>query len=228
MTLQTSTSPANCARLDRARQIRRWLVIILVSVTIPVATSWVLHRASWDVTENESRSWRSWEWDGKPRFVATVYDKINAPPNATAWQRLKVSYLNLDQRYGVKRPAKHSLCPDWEKRCEIHHYLNQCMNLTGTRYLIAEEANYVYFGHSNFLNGVEWVAAFEGALQTNQPACWHPSSNHMWQENLLLIHESPRLVKVIPPSRLADYQKAGLVSTSYVPPKSSSETPPRE
>jgi hypothetical protein len=39
----------------------------------------------------------------------------------------------------------------------------------------------------------------------------------MLRENLLLIREEPGVVKVVPPSRLADYQKAGLVSAAYVP-----------
>jgi hypothetical protein len=32
-----------------------------------------------------------------------------------------------------------------------------------------------------------------------------------FQDTLLLIRENPRLVKVVPRSKLADYQKAGLV-----------------
>jgi hypothetical protein len=59
--------------------------------------------------------------------------------------------------------------------------------------------------------------AFEAALQTNQPDCFDYVAKRSRPENLLLIREKPGVVKVVPPSRLADYQKAGLVSAAYVP-----------
>jgi hypothetical protein len=101
--------------------------------------------------------------------------------------------------------------------------LNQCTELSGTRYLVAYEAwgGTVQFGHSN-LNGAQWIAAFELTLQTNRPECYHPASNR-WAENLLFIREKTGVVKVIPPSRLGDYQKAGLVDPSY---KSDQAKPP--
>lgn len=93
------------------------------------------------------------------------------------------------------------------------------MTVTGARYLMAKEvsAGSVVFGHTNVLNGAQWVAAFEAALQTNQPDCFDYAAKRTRPENLLLIREKPGVVKVIPPSRLADYQKAGLVDPSYKP-----------
>lgn len=207
----------------RSHWVMRWLVIVMVSAAVPTTAAGLLFLAYWNVTETKPPSWG---WDGKPSFFETKYHKIVLPQDSSSWQRIKVACLNLEQRYGPKNPAKHSFPPNFEWSCSIKAYLEQCMAFTGTKYLIAEEVAYVDFGYSNTINGAEWVAAFEQALQTNQPACWHPASNGVWQENLLLVRERPRLVKLIPPSRLADYQKAGLVSSSFIAPAVSSQTSP--
>ena len=57
------------------------------------------------------------------------------------------------------------------RRCSISGLLNQCMELSGWRYLIDKEvaAGGVKFGNSKVLNGEEWLTAFEYALQTNTP-----------------------------------------------------------
>lgn len=219
MTLQTSPSPAVCAQPSRMRRVLRWLVVVLITAAFPITVAWLLFLTFWDVAEI---NYSSWGWDGKPRFVETVYPRMIAPLNSTPWQRIQVAYLDFQQRYGRKNLAKSSFPAGSEEPCYVHPYLTQCMSFTGTKYLIAEEVSCVDFGHTNVLNAAEWVAAFEIALQTNQPVCWNPASNHTWKENLLLIRERPRQVKVIPPSRLADYQKAGLVSPSFVAPQTSS------
>ena len=65
-------------------------------------------------------------------------------------------------------------------------------------YLIAREArgDPIYFGHSKTLNGTQWVAAFERALQ---------------QDGYDLIRERSGMVKVIPKDAVAEYEKAGLI-----------------
>ena len=148
---------------------------------------------------------------------------MTVPPNATFWQRINLRYEEFRRRRSGKNPAMHSFPALSNQLCSIHGLLTQCTEVAATKYLIAHEAYLVEFGHTNVLSGAQWVAAFEQALQTNQPQCVHPASNGLWRENLLLIRETPRLVKVIPPSRLADYQKAGLVSSSFVAPQTSSQ-----
>jgi hypothetical protein len=54
----------------------------------------------------------------------------------------------------------------------------------------------IFFGNTNTLSGVQWVAAVEQALRN---------------DGLLLIPQSRRLVKVIPKDNLEEYRKAGLV-----------------
>ena len=92
------------------------------------------------------------------------------------------------------------------------------MEMTGTRYLVAGGVGYVEFGHTNTLNGAQWVAAFENALQQDRPWCFGPDMNGH-NENMLLIREKPDLVKVVPRRQLTAYQQAGLVNRAYVPPE---------
>lgn len=159
-------------------------------------------------------------WDGSPRFVETTYSTRGDSPGATLWQRLFMAYFDFQRRHGKKNPAGWSFPAGTIQPCSVHGLLNQCMEVTGTRYLIAQEAaaGSVRFGHTNILNGAQWVASFEAALQTNQPDCFDFFAKGTRKENLLLIREKSGVVKVIPPSRLADYQKAGLVDRSYKPP----------
>jgi len=70
--------------------------------------------------------------------------------------------------------------------------------MTGTRYLIAREArgDSIDFGNVKTLNGTQWVAAFEEALQ---------------QSGYDVVRERSGAVKIIPQNVMAEYQKAGLV-----------------
>ena len=87
------------------------------------------------------------------------------------------------------------------------------MKLSGTRYFIAVEiADMVEFGSTNTLNGAQWVAAFEHAIEESNPVvCYDFARKTKFQDTLLLIRERPKVVKIVPRTKLADYQKAGLV-----------------
>jgi hypothetical protein len=75
------------------------------------------------------------------------------------------------------------------------------MEVSGVRYLIAKDvaAATVQFGHTNVLNGKQWVAAFTDALQHSEPEWWDSKLNRFRHENLLLITNGPNTVLVIPP-----------------------------
>ncbi len=87
------------------------------------------------------------------------------------------------------------------------------MEVSGTQYLIAVEiAGAVEFGSTNSLNGAQWVAAFEHAIETSGPVvCYDFAKKRNFQDTLLLIRETPGVVKVVPRTKLAEYRKAGLV-----------------
>ena len=71
----------------------------------------------------------------------------------------------------------------------INGLLNQCMEVSGWRYLMDKEvaAGSVKFGCPKVYNGEEWVDAFESALQTNKPEWWVAKKNGFRRENLVLI-----------------------------------------
>ena len=216
MILQADPSTVVTLHPRRVHPRRRWLLIVALSTAVPVLLACTFFLAYWDDAEI-GNGLETEHWDGIPRFVETVLPKTSIPKNSTIRQRICITSADLWSRYGWKLAAKRSFSATPSQVCNIRDSLTECMKLTGTRYLIAHEVESVSFGHTNVLNGEEWVKAFEEALQNNRPHCWRWVAGwHHWRENLLLIRESSRLVKVVPPTRLADYQKAGLVSASYV------------
>ena len=206
--------PESSIQNSRSMRCRRWIIAILFCVVALVAV-WRLFFSGSSVADE----FKPQTWNGEPKFVETRYPTHQVPDNAGIRLRLGIAYSEFMLRHGKKNPAASSFPPTSLQICSVHGLLNQSMQVTGTRYLIAYEAaaGSVQFGHSNILNGTQWVAAFEGALQTNRPDCFDFQAKRTRRENLLLIREKPGVVKVIPTSRLADYQKAGLVDASYQP-----------
>ena len=94
------------------------------------------------------------------------------------------------------------------QRCSIHGLLNQCMEMSDVRYLIDKNvaAGSVNFGHTNTLNGTQWIAAFESALQTGQPEWYVSESNQFRKENLVLIRYDSKTVLVLPTDRASQYR----------------------
>lgn len=94
--------------------------------------------------------------------------------------------------------------------CSISGLLNQCMQLSGWRYLIDKDvaAGTVQFGgFAKPLNGEEWLAAFENALQTNTPEWWDYKTKKFHRENLVLIrYPDQKIVLVLPPEKAVRYE----------------------
>jgi RNA polymerase sigma factor (sigma-70 family) len=95
--------------------------------------------------------------------------------------------------------------------CSISGLLDQCMEVSGWHYLIDKNvaAGMVKFGCPKVMNGEEWVAAFENALQTNMPEWWSSDGkrNRMHRENLVLIRfPKQKTVLVLPKDKAAKYQ----------------------
>lgn len=214
MTNEPSPAPEILPQPARPWRIRRWVTASVLGLVIVVSVWRLLFFNVWEDGESKPPV-----WDGKPRFVETTYSKRGASPNATLWQRMLMAYLDFRMRHWKKNPATYSFPAGTIRPCSIHGLLNQCMEISGTRYLIAYEVagGTVRFGHTNVLNGAQWLAAFEAALQTNQPEWFENKEQRSRRENLLFIREKSGVVKVVPPSRLGDYQKTGLISASYVP-----------
>jgi RNA polymerase sigma factor (sigma-70 family) len=95
------------------------------------------------------------------------------------------------------------------QRCSVSGLLNQCMEVSGWRYLIDNgvSAGSVEFGCPRAYNGQEWVAAFENALQTNRPEWWAANKKGFRKENLVLIRfPKEKVVLVLPADKAAKYQ----------------------
>ncbi len=95
------------------------------------------------------------------------------------------------------------------QRCSISGLLDQCMELSGWRYLVDKEvsAGGVKFGNSKVLNGEEWLTAFENALQTNKPEWWDAKLKRQRQENLVLIrYHQQKIVLVLPKDKASKYR----------------------
>ncbi len=113
----------------------------------------------------------------------------------------------MTNSYG--HPLNYSFPISPVQRCSINGLLNQCMEVSGWHYLMDKEvaAGKVNFGCSEVLNGEEWVAAFENALQTNTPEWWDSKKKGFRKENLVLIrYPEQKTVLVLPKGKAAKYQ----------------------
>jgi hypothetical protein len=138
--------------------------------------------------------------DGSTYFVVSRKAHLHVPHDATLMQRLFVAYINLRERFARKDPTAMSFGPSPVQRYSVQGTLDQSMQITGKRYLIASGAldAVVYFGNTNTLNGAQWVVAFEQALR---------------DQGLVLLSNKVGVVKVIPTTELDAYRKAGLVKS---------------
>jgi hypothetical protein len=152
--------------------------------------------------------------DGRSRFCRTAYPKAQPPPNLTLAQRSTWEWRQYRRRHGNPNPTAYSFPPRPVELWSMEALLTQCMDVSGTRYLIAVEcaAAAVEFGITNSLNGVQWVKAVERAIEASKPVlCYDNAKKRSFQDTLLLVREEPHLVKIVPSSKLPEYQKLGLV-----------------
>lgn len=86
-------------------------------------------------------------------------------------------------------PLNYSFPVSAVQDCSVSGLLNQCMEVSGWRYLIDKEvaAGSLQFGTARVMNGAEWVLAFENALQTNRPQWWDARRRRLRNENLVRI-----------------------------------------
>jgi hypothetical protein len=215
MAEQSPPATEVASRSARPRH-RRWLLASALGLVIVMSVWRLLFFNLWDSDEFKPPP----SWNGTPAFVATAFTEHAPPPNAGLGLRLTYALENFRRKHSGKgsRVRTYVFPTHTNALHATSALLTTCMEIVGTRYLIAREVEYVEFGHTNTLAGTQWVSAVEKTLQSNLVQCYHPSSNGLWSEKLLLVREKSGVVKVLPPSRLADYQKAGLVDASYKPP----------
>jgi hypothetical protein len=147
------------------------------------------------------------------RFVMTTLARMGLPPNAALKDRAFVWLFGFLQKFRQRhpQPLAHSFPATPTNRCSVHGLLNQCMEVSGVCYIIPRvvAAGTVQFGHTNVLNGVQWVAAFTEALQNGQPEWWDPKIKGFRKENLIFLTNGPRAVLVLPPEMVHEFQRQG-------------------
>ncbi|HEY1718609.1 MAG TPA: sigma-70 family RNA polymerase sigma factor [Verrucomicrobiae bacterium] len=131
-------------------------------------------------------------------FWATSYPTISGSPEVVQ---------SMTNGFGHELDSTLSASP--VQLCSISGLLNQCMEISGWRYLIDKDvsAGTVKFGSQKEMTGEEWVAAFENALQTGKPEWWDGKTKRMHRENLVLIRfPEQKTVLVLPKDKSAKYQ----------------------
>jgi hypothetical protein len=187
--------------------IRLWFLFVILSLLGFIAwVAWPSDKVA-SVTEL-SRA------DGKPRFEATSYAKGDLSGQSLR-QRLSWYWREYSRR-AKPNPAAYSFPARPVRPCLIEGLLNQCMEISGTTYLISVEVlgGTVDFGYTNGLNGAQWVSSFENAITNQAVLCYDYAEKRGFQDRLLLVYEGESLVKVVPRSKLPEYERAGLIKTT--------------
>ncbi len=132
-------------------------------------------------------------------------DDFRATTNPTAWPDIKTNSFG--------HPLNYSFPIEPTQLCSISGLLNQCMEVSGWQYFIDKNVanGGVEFSCPKVMNGEEWVAAFENALQTAKPEWSDFGKNGKYRkqrkENLVLIrYPEQKIVLVVPKEDAAKYQ----------------------
>ena len=191
--------------LKKGAAVRLW--VISVALGVAACTLWF----AWPCERDPFQLSLA---DGKLRFVATSRSKMNRPPYLRLIERLKWDWEKLAAYHRKPNPGASSFPASPLQLWSMNYLLDKCMEVSGTRYLIGVDicGAAIAFGSTNALNGTQWVAAAERAIeQSDSVVCYDYRTRHAFKDRPLLIREGPGLIKVIPRSKLAEYQKAGLV-----------------
>lgn len=181
--------------------------VFIITASLAVLFGWLFWPSAPEIGAHElSRA------DGKPRFDVTKYPRVERPANLSLPQRIAWEWAQYKWRHRKRNPATYSFPATPVQPCSIHGLLNQCMEVSGTRYYIAVEiAGGIDFGHTNVLNGAQWIAGIEKALESSTNAiCYDYAKKRNFVDGLVLIRERRGVVKVLPRTKLADYERAGL------------------
>lgn len=208
MTTRTHKESAT-ATADSAKRRPRLRISLLATVlTAATLSGWILWPRGPELSPYDLSA-----VDGKPRFWATELPKYPPPPSSTWVQGLSWRWAEYERHHGAANPARYSFPASEAQPRFIIDLLTQCMEISGTRYLVAVEVRaQIEFGNTNALSGAQWVAAVEQKLRAGQLVrCYDYAKKGKFDDSLLLICERPGVVKVVPRTKLAEYQAAGLV-----------------
>lgn len=209
MQTQDFQSPPEEAQSAKRPRVRLWFLVLVGSLA--VLFGWM----AWPKDAKGSVYDLS-KADGRPRFYATKEATRSAPSDLSGFDYLIWRWNDYRRQQTPKNPAAIQFSSSPVRLCSIQGLLTQAMEVSGTGYLIAVEiAGTVDFGHTNTLNGLQWITAFEKAIETSPPVlCYDYGEKRNFTDTLLVIRESTNVVKVVPKTKLTAYQQAGLIKTT--------------
>ena len=150
-------------------------------------------------------------------FIATVPPMAGLfalPKNPTLGERFRHFLFGLSTKFSKSSSGTWSFGPSPVRGCSIQGLLNQCNDVTGTRYLmpLGVAAGVVQFGNTNVLDGPHWVAAFETALQSDGVQCWDEQTHRTGPEHLVLLRfPAQKVVVVLPVRAAAEFQRTNAI-----------------
>ncbi len=170
----------------------KWLSVAILFLVLGAVFYWTLFTSTFPRDSNLIRTSRSERGPVGGGVIQRLFWKFHEiktrlRPNPLAWS------FNASPQPGS---------------CSIHGLLNQCMEVSGTEYIIEKNvaAGNVMFGSTNVLNGQQWVQAFEHALQNGSPQWWDAEQQKFRNENLVLLRYDKRTVLVLSASAAEKYR----------------------
>ena len=102
--------------------------------------------------------------------MPTVYSRATVDDDANVIDRLRILFYNIKTRLS-RRSTRfiYPPPPQIDGLFDVHTLLNQCMEVSGTRYLLAREGidDAIDFAPTNTWGDAGWIASLEAALQRN-------------------------------------------------------------
>jgi Na+(H+)/acetate symporter ActP len=159
------------------------------------------------------------------RGAAVVVAPSSSRPEATGWktidpapERRQLAWLTrLVERIQEHLPVttKYTFSQASSSACQVAALLDQCAEITGDRYLLAQELDgaRVTFGHPKPLSGRNWVAAFEAALERGPVEFRATAGGPLLREPAVILRTTPGTVHVVPAGQLDAYTRAGLLGS---------------
>ena len=144
------------------------------------------------------------------RLVLTGNHGINLSANATLEDRAFGWWRKIQRKIRKPLPTTSSFpATDGTNPCLIGGLLNQCARVSGLRYEIDSHvaAGTVQFGHTNTLNGEQWVRAFTDALQTAQPEWIDSQTKKGRKENLVVLTNDVGTIFVLSKEMADEFQR---------------------
>jgi len=180
---------------------RRWVVGLVCAIVLFAGVMFLMPN---------TRAPAPLPFDAGGYVVTTPPTTFSLPPNPSLKDRFRYTLFTLMMKMSSSTNKYMFGATSLTNRCLVHGLLNQCMEVSGVRYLMPSSvaAGSVRFGNTNTLNGPQWVAAFEKALQTGTPEWWDAEQKKMRDENLVLIRfPEQKTVLVLPQEKAAEFQR---------------------